>query len=143
MKPNFIDKTVLFFNPTAGQKRLAARAKADLLMSYDAASRGRRTAGWKAPATDADTAAKGSRERLRQLSRDMIRNRPYAKRAQDVVTLNVVGPGITFSVRDKSNRDAIEEVLKAHFLSSDIDARGECNLFALQTIVMLSLIHIS
>lgn len=136
MKPNFIDKTVLFFNPTAGQKRLAARAKADLLMSYDAASRGRRTAGWRAPATDADTAAKGSRERLRQLSRDMIRNRPYAKRAQDVVTLNVVGPGITFSVRDVSNRDAIEKVLKAHFLSSDIDARGECNLFTLQTIVM-------
>ncbi|WP_313350758.1 phage portal protein [Paracoccus sp. (in: a-proteobacteria)] len=107
-------------------------------MSYDAASRGRRTYGWKAPATAADAAAYGSRARLRQLSRDMVRNRAYAARARDVVVANVVGEGIAPSIRSASAnaKATVEKLLKRHLLSNDIDSLGEYDLFEMQQICM-------
>ena len=95
---NWIDRAILGIAPERGARRLAARAKAQVLMNYDAASKGRRTHGWKAPSTDADTAAGRSRKQLRFLSRDMIRNRSLAARGQAVVTGNVVGTGIMPSI---------------------------------------------
>ena len=138
MKINPIDRLVMFFAPGAGRRRLADRYHAERLMNYDAASKGRRTYGWKGPATDADAAAYGVRGHLRNLSRDMVRNRAYAARARDVVVVNVVGTGIPFSVEHtvQGKREAIEAVLKAHLLSPDIDARGEYDLMEMQSVVM-------
>jgi len=99
---NFLDRAVGFFSPAAGLRRATARAQTAIVMNYDAASRGRRTYGWKAPATAADAAAFGSRARLRQLSRDMMRNRAYAARARDVVVANV---GVR-ALRPRSGRPA-------------------------------------
>ena len=100
---NPIDRLVLFFAPEAGRRRVAARKQADVLMHYDGASRGTRTAGWKAPGTAADAAAFGTRGLLRQRSREMVRNRALAARARDVVVTNVIGQGIVPSVRAASD----------------------------------------
>lgn len=141
---NIIDRTVHFFAPEKGLRRVKARAAANAVMNYDAASRGRRTAGWKAPATAADAAAGASRSRLRQLSRDMIRNRPYAARGQAVVTGNVVGPGILPSLtmpHGTNDPDAATEALtflKSHLMTPAIDAYGVHGLPGLQTQVMNS-----
>lgn len=139
---NIIDRVVHTFSPERGLRRVKARAAANVVMNYDAASRGRRTAGWKAPATAADAAAGASRSRLRQLSRDMIRNRPYAARAQAVVTGNVVGAGITPSVmmpqgtNDPESAKAALVFLKKHLMTPAIDAYGVQSLPGLQTQVM-------
>ena len=135
---NIVDRAVGFFNPAAGLRRAAARAQTAIVMNYDAASRGRRTYGWKAPGTAADAAAFGSRARLRQLSRDMVRNRAYAARARDVVVANVVGEGIAPSIRatGASAKATVEDMLKRHLLSNDIDALGEYDLFEMQQICM-------
>ncbi|WP_339109261.1 phage portal protein [Thioclava sp. GXIMD4216] len=134
---NPIDRVVTFFSPEAGLKRMRARAGAAQLMNYDAASRGRRTYGWKAPGAAADAAAFGHRARLRNLSRDMIRNRPYAARGRDVVVANVVGEGITPSIRAQSDRERglVAEALQ-HLLTPDIDSLGEYDLYEMQGIVM-------
>ncbi|MER5174100.1 phage portal protein, partial [Thioclava kandeliae] len=138
---NPIDRMVSFFSPEAGYKRLRARAGAAQLMNYDAASRGRRTYGWKAPGSSADAAAFGHRARMRNLSRDMIRNRPYAARGRDVVVANVVGEGITPSIRMEGgqgkgqDKTQVEAALQ-HLLTPDIDALGEYDLFEMQGIVM-------
>ncbi|ULB10730.1 phage portal protein [Cereibacter azotoformans] len=135
---NPLDRLVLFFSPEAGARRVAARARAATLMNYDAASRGRRTYGWKAPGTAADAAAYGSRQRLRNLSRDMIRNRPYAARGRDVVVANVVGEGIVPSVTaaDEATKRQIEALIAAHLLTPAVDALGEYDLYEIQSIVM-------
>lgn len=134
----FLDRVVMDVAPRAGLARVKARVAGSALMNYDAASKGRRTYGWKSPATDGDAAAYGSRETLRQLARDMVRNRPYAQRAREVVVSNVVGTGIAFSVNhaDPETRDQIDAVLREHLLTPNIDARGESNLMELQAVAM-------
>ncbi|MDN5568034.1 MAG: phage portal protein [Paracoccus sp. (in: a-proteobacteria)] len=135
---NMIDRTIGFFAPAAGLRRATARAQTAVVMNYDAASRGRRTYGWKAPATSADAAAFGSRERLRQLSRDMVRNRAYAARARDVVVANVVGEGIMPSVRAGSDdiKATVKDLVERHLLSVRFDAGEEYDLLEMQQICM-------
>ncbi|MDS9468611.1 phage portal protein [Paracoccus sp. MBLB3053] len=133
-----LDRAIGEIAPAAGRERMAARQAMGLAMNYDAASRGRRTEGWKAPATDGDAAAFGARERLRQLSRDMVRNRPYAARAREVVVSNVVGTGIVPSVvhADAGVQEQVWQVLSDHLLTPALDARGELDLYALQEVVI-------
>lgn len=135
---SWIDRAILAVSPRRGLERVRAKAKASVLMNYDAASKGRRTYGWKAPASAADAAAGANRSRLRYLSRDMIRNRSLAVRGQNVVTGNVVGTGIMPSVRMEGDADATEamEVIRDHLLTPAIDAYGVNALPGLQTQVM-------
>lgn len=135
---NLLDRAIGFFNPAAGVRRATARAQIGTLMNYDAASRGRRSYGWKAPGTAADAAAFGSRERLRQLSRDMIRNRAFATRARDVVVANVVGEGVTPSIRSASPNGlaTVKDLMERHLLTQSIDALGEYDLLEMQQIAM-------
>ena len=133
-----LDRVITEFSPSRGVQRLRARQQAKVLMNYDAATKGRRAAGWKRTGTDADAAANGSREAIRNLARDFVRNRPYAARYVDVVATNVVGTGIQFSVRhdDLDRAGQIDAVLRQHMGTTDIDARGECDLSQLQRIII-------
>jgi lambda family phage portal protein len=133
-----IDRVICELSPVAGRDRVMARQALGVAMNYDGASRGRRTQGWKAPGTDADAAAFGARSRLRNLSRDMVRNRPYAARAKEVVVSNTVGTGIVPSVKhdDAEKKEKIWEVLAKHLLTPALDARGELDLYALQEVVI-------
>ena len=137
---DLIDRVLMKMAPQRALARVRARTKATALMNYDAASRGRRANGWKAPATDADSASGASRSRLRFLSRDFVRNRPLAARARDVITGNVVGAGILPSVEMPAGAsDRTEEamtVIRAHLLTPAIDAYGVSYLPGLQRQVM-------
>ncbi|MCA2014387.1 phage portal protein [Cereibacter sphaeroides] len=135
---NPIDRVVHFFNPEAGERRMRARVRAEAVMNYDAATKGRRAYGWKAPSTSADAAAFGNRKRLRQLSRDMVRNRAFAARAQMVVRANVVGTGIvpTVKARGANAQATLEDLLSRHLLTPNIDAGGEYDLYEMQDLVM-------
>ena len=135
---NILDSTISFFAPQAGLARIMARAQARAVMNYDGATKGRRAFGWKAPATSADAAAYGSRARLRQLSRDMVRNRPYAARAKDVIVANVVGEGLQPSIRSASdNAKAVaQDLMERHLLTNAIDAMGEYDVLEMQQICM-------
>lgn len=139
---NILDRMIGFVAPQAGLARVTARAQAAVVMNYDAASRGRRTYGWKAPATSADAAAHMSRERLRQLSRDMMRNRAYAARARDVIVANVVGEGIQPSVRsdNDAHKDKIKDLVHRHLLSTSLDTGEEYDLLEMQQICMAAVV---
>lgn len=134
---SFLDRAVLAVSPRRGLNRIEARAKANILMNYDAASNGRRVKGWKGPATDADAASASGRATMRQRSRDMIRNAPFAKRAQSVVTNNVVGSGITPSLTgaNKAQVNAAAKVILPFLASADLDAQRTLNLAGMQTVV--------
>lgn len=134
---NILDRAILTFAPERGRARIKARVQAQALMNFDAASRGRRLKGWKAPSTDADGASFAGRARMRQLSRDMCRNAPFAARAKTVIKGNVVGKGIIPSaVCNKSQKSQVERRVIGHLNSTDLDFYGERNLTAMQRTVI-------
>lgn len=135
---NLVDRAVLLINPSSGLRRIQARRAADVLMNYDAASNRSRNSTLKRPATDADAAAWGQRRVLSWVARDLVRNTPFARRAQQVISGNVVGTGILPKIEAKSERlqrDFTAKV-KAHCDTTDIDALGRLNLAGIQALVM-------
>ena len=144
MQVTFLDRVVMHFAPQAGARRLQARARTNVLMNYDAATRGRRANGWRAPASSADAAASGGdRARMRNLARDFVRNRPFATRGISVITGNVVGTGIMPSIEasSASRRKKVEIILRAHLMSTDIDAMGQHSLPGLQRVAMNAVVE--
>ncbi|GAA5073507.1 phage portal protein [Roseibacterium beibuensis] len=135
---NLIDSVLMQLAPSRAAKRIRDRIRAQALMNYDAAKPGRRTDAWRAPRSSADGAAINSRETLRNLSRDFVRNRPWAARVRDVVTVNVVASGIRPSVecKDPEVKEAVERVIRSFLLSTAIDARRRQSLFQMQATAM-------
>lgn len=137
---NPIDAVVHFFDPVAGNRRVRARIAASTAMNYDAASKGRRTYGWKWPSTSADAAGQGAREQIRNLARDMVRNRPLAARAREVVIGKVVGTGIMPSVHapgaSERRKAQIEAAVRAFLMTPQIDTLGESTLPMMQETAM-------
>ena len=93
-EPNALDNVIGFFNPEAGVKRARARMTLEQARKYDGAAGGRRNQNWHAPSTSADAALGPSLERLRNRSRDLSRNNPFAARAVQVLVNNTVGGGV-------------------------------------------------
>ncbi len=136
-----LDRAVLAVSPVRGLNRIQAKAKASILMNYDAGGMGRRVKWMRAPATDADAASASSRRVLRQRARDLIRNAPFAKRAQSVVTNNVVGAGIAPAITGKNKVAAAKaaDVILPFLNSTAIDAHRAMNFATMQSVVCNSL----
>jgi lambda family phage portal protein len=116
-------------------RRLQARAAA---VAFEAASGGRRTAGWRRSSTDANTAAASSLTILRELSRDLRRNNGWAWNGIDVIARNTVGWGITprpKGVRGARAKAAIE-LWNAWAESTRCDHDGRLPFAGLQHLVM-------
>lgn len=121
----FVDR--LFGRPAKKSKR--AR------MAYDGAARTRRTEGWRAIQADASGVWSKDGARLRDVSRDLIRNDAYAARAATTVVNAVVGSGIIPSA-DGTGSERVEAVLKAFCDTTAIDADGRHNLYGIQRLAM-------
>lgn len=107
---NVLDQLVSFLNPVAGAKRARARMLegiyADNARRFEAAAAGRRTSDWKAFSTSANTEIAQASVTLRNRSRDLSRNNPYAKKAITTLVTNIVGSGIKPSIQVAGNRYA-------------------------------------
>ena len=139
---NIFDRMIATVAPGAALERVRARRALDVLAHYDAASTGRRSKSWRPEGTDADAAA-GRRERLAYVSRDMIRNTPFASRAQQVIANNVVGDGIIPKVKGPTKgleRQALS-LIEQHFDTTAIDADGRANLYGLQRLAMNTIVE--
>ena len=103
---NALDNVISFFNPEAGAKRARARLTLDQARRYEGAAGGRRNENWRTPSTSADAALGPSLERLRNRSRDLTRNNPFAARAVQVLVNNTVGGGVLGQVNSRSRSRA-------------------------------------
>lgn len=103
---NAIDNVISFFNPKAGVERERARLALDQVRRYDGATNSRRNENWKAPSTSADAALGPNLQRLRDRSRDLTRNNPFAARAVQVLVNNTVGGGVLGQVNSRSSARA-------------------------------------
>ena len=90
---NALDKVIGYFSPERAYRRGRFRAAAETF-AYDGAKSGRRTDGWIAAGGDANTEVGASLASLRNRSRDLLRNNPYASKAIAELVGNTVGTGI-------------------------------------------------
>lgn len=82
------------WTPTKKRKKSAKR-------NYNAARLNRTTADWITSATTTNQVLRSDLRWLRQRSRDLARNDPYAKKFLRLVKSNVIGVGVKLQVRTK------------------------------------------
>jgi capsid protein len=91
---NLLDRLIAALAPEAGLRRARARAQIGAVRSYDGAQRNRRTTGWRTSNAGPITEVRAGRAMLRDRSRDLVRNNPWASAALDVRVAYEVGYGI-------------------------------------------------
>lgn len=149
MKKPLIDQVVSYFSPEAGARRAKARAIEHLVgerltggrRKYEGASSGRRTDGWFTLSTSANAETRGQISKLRDRSRDLVRNNPYAAKAIEVIEGNVIGTGIMAQVKDKSKAraDRFQNAWKEWAETTACDVYGCHNFYGIEALAMRSI----
>lgn len=122
---NAIDKVIGYISPSAQLKRARARsALAIVERSYDGAKTGRRTSGWTTGSTSANAEISPALTLLRNRSRDLVRNNPYAAKAINSLVSNAIGTGITPTLSDG------QDLWKKW--TTECDADGQLDFYGLQ-----------
>jgi lambda family phage portal protein len=135
---NIVDRMIAQLLPGRALERARARVALQAVRAhFDAATTGRRSRSWVADGSDAD-AAGARRNRLAFIARDMVRNTPFAARAQQVIANNVVGDGIIPKVEGRNDRvtRAGRDLIERHLDTTAIDADGRANLYGLQRLAI-------
>jgi capsid protein len=137
MKPTFLDRAIGLFSPRAELDRLRARSAVQMLRGYDAARQKKRDGGWVAQGSSANAEIGPALARLRNASREMVRNNAYASRIVDVLVAHDVGAGIV--ARPKKGKKALDkrlaEAWRAWAETPECDAEGQLDLYGLQSLV--------
>ena len=145
---NWFDRTIGFFSPRQLLKRKKAKIYNEYLSrKYEGADRGRRTDGWNTGGGSPNAEIAGSKILLRNRSRDLVRNNPYAARGIQVITNNVVGQGIKtrikldmrsqISTKEKRANDIWREWAE----TTACDFEGIHTLASMQRLVMRSVVE--
>jgi lambda family phage portal protein len=143
---NLIDRTIEAVAPRYALRRMQARAALTLTQdymerhgerfSYDGSSAGRRAHGWYAPSSDANVELMGSLVWLRNRSRDLVRNNPYAVKATEELVGNGVGTGIV--PQAKTGNAGIDKIIDAEwpFFVEACDTPQRLDFYGMQALVM-------
>jgi lambda family phage portal protein len=118
-----------FFDIFKGKKR-----------KYEAASQGRRTKGWNTGSGDSNQMIKKDLPWLRERSRDLRRNNPYAHKGIELVTNNVVGKGIKCQF-DNDKTGKVSALWKEWTETTACDYEGRNNLAGLQRLIMDAIVE--
>lgn len=146
---NLVDKIIGYVNPKAAFERARYRTAMDILDSYadkqrgyEGASKGRRTDGWKATGTSANAEIGPALHTLRNRSRDLVRNNPYARRISRVMPNNIIGTGIRPTpVKDSpSAAKRFKQAWKDWAETTACDFDDMHNLYGLQKIAMRAVV---
>lgn len=100
MTPNTLDKLIGYVAPRAGLRRMAARVASEQLARYDGAKTGKRTAGWLSSGASANAEISVDLVKLRERSRELIRNNHFAAKAVQSWKSAVIGAGINARYSD-------------------------------------------
>lgn len=143
---NLLDRAIAVISPRAALSRLrsayALREVEALLRKYDSARHGRRGKEWRGIAsTSANTELEGAAVTLRDRSRDLGRNNPFARRAFNVIANNTVGTGIQPGIRPLDGKKPssvakLREMWRAWADGVGCDVEGLKTFWAVQHMVM-------
>ena len=90
-----LDSGISAIMPQWGARRALARVKTAQLSAYHAADRSRIMGNFMPRQQSADSALQHDQKLMRNRSRDLMRNEPFAVSAVDTTVVNSVGTGIT------------------------------------------------
>ena len=142
---NAFDKFIASLNPAAAVRRERSRLELDALRRYEGASRGRRTDGWFTQSTSADAASSMGLSLLRDRSRDLVRNNPYANKAVQVIVSNTIGTGIIGQARATRSRRRSTQLtdLFTGWATdpSQCDYEGRHDFYGLQALIMRTVVE--
>jgi lambda family phage portal protein len=96
---NALDQLISLVAPREAVRRYTARLQLDQLRRYDGAGRGRRTENWSTRRTSADAATAVGFADMRDRSRDLVRNNPYAQRIITLWETALIGHGWSFKAK--------------------------------------------
>lgn len=115
----------------------------DALRHFEAAGVTPRTQGWLAPLTPPDAARGQYLDRLRQRSRDLSRNNPWAAKAVRAIPAHLVGSGIraTLTHENAAVAKVAQELWDRWADSTDADADGRTNLYGLQRLAVREVVE--
>ena len=103
--PSLLQRAIGYIAPGWTLTRSSNRGGAGLARrNYEAAAVGRRTSGWHRGGSDANTAIGPALAYIRNTSRHLVRNNPYAESALGTIADHVVGTGITAKPRSRNAR---------------------------------------
>lgn len=133
MAMNPVDRLVETIAPAWALRRVHARMQLDLVRKYEAAEVGRRTNGWKAGSGTANAEILPGIDRVRNRSRQMIRDNEYGKKAVHTLATKIVGTGIVSIPELKSER-----ALWNTWAAGECDADGQLDLYGLQRLAAMT-----
>ncbi|HZP21447.1 MAG TPA: phage portal protein [Bauldia sp.] len=142
MRRTWLDRAIAWVSPARGFDRARRRAALAVLeRTYEGASVGRRTEGWRIASTGANAEVAPALSRLRDRSRDLVRNNAYAAKATQALVSNIVGTGIVPRARAKSKRLAeAADRLWARFVA-EADVEGLTDLYGLQALIVRTIVE--
>jgi lambda family phage portal protein len=139
---NVIDSIIGTISPKAGfnrtRYRFASNAIKEGQRKFDAAAVTRRTEGWRATGASPNNETIAVLSRLRDRSRELVRNNAYAKRAIQVIKNNTIGTGIrpTPSIASPENLKKIKDLWWRWAETPECDWNGKETFYGLQKMVI-------
>ncbi len=131
---NWINRAIGLVDPIRALNRERAAIALDLIRrSYEGATTGRRSQGWRKSIADANATTWGKLGPLRDVARDLVRNNPYAESALSTIADHAVGWGISPS--------EAPEIWKRWAETTDCDADGRNDFYGLEKLVMRTVVE--
>ena len=146
-QPNFLDRAISFINPKAGALRMHYKMAHDVMQKnfrrYDGASQSRRTAGWDSSSSSATSEIQRALSFLRNRSRELARNNPYAENAIREIANNMVGTGIMPKPTGlgKPTEKRLKAVWKTWAESTECDYDGHLNYYGIQHLAARTIVE--
>lgn len=138
---SFIDRIIEQVSPASALKRAQSKMA---LRAYEGASKGRRTAGWKARDVGANNETRPAISILRGRMEDANRNNPIANKAIKVLRHNVIGTGIRPSFLTERNETELQREYTERWRdwaeTTACDFDEERNMYALQKLAYRTMI---
>jgi lambda family phage portal protein len=126
---NLIEKAIAVVSPKRALQRARYRRALEVSLAYDGAKQGRFSEGWTTTGASANAELGPSLARLRERSRDLERNNPYALRAIADLCGLAIGTGAT----PKHSSDAVSAAFERWMEVCDAD--GQLDFFGIQNLV--------
>lgn len=140
---NLIDRMVGYLAPKTALRRAYYRTRLDVVAQFEGASKADRVSRWRTRSTSANSEARPALRLLRDRSRDLVRNNPYAAAAVREIPAHTVGDGIIPRARGRTPEQTqrVEARAKRWFDTPACDANGMHNFYGLENQIMRAIVE--
>lgn len=141
---SFLDDLILYVAPGFAAERERSRLLAEAYKQqrergFDAASRSRRTAGWKATHRGPNEELRPAHKDLVSRARDLYMNNPSVQKAITDLTNYTIGGGIRPTFYEGKKKKVLEKAWKKYVVKPTCDFEGKMNFYGIQWMSMHSI----